>query len=113
MPRQSLKNLATPFCDDERMFTATAIGFVILVWRFLAFVDDYIADIPLGRKLGSIAAGVLGALSIVSPPAFAAGTNRYITEASKPIVEWITNSIQDVLDGPVSPTPTTQPTSMP
>lgn len=75
---------------------AVAAIVVFFVWKILALVDDYLVDIPIARRLGTAMAAVLAFVAVVSPPAFAAGTNRYVDEEAKQITEWFTNSLKDV-----------------
>lgn len=76
---------------------AFSVIIVITIWRVLAFVHDHIADIRVGRKIGTIAATALAAIAVVSPPTFAAGTTRYIDQEAQQMAAWLTESIRTVL----------------
>lgn len=78
---------------------------VLATWKLLAFIDEYIADFQLARRLGTAAAMALATIAVLSPPAFAAGTTRYIDGETRRITEWFVDSIRDAVNRPEAPPP--------
>ena len=91
------------------MFTAIIVGSVILVWRALAFIDDYLADVPVFRKIGSGLAVTIALFAIFDNAVFAAGTGIYLQHETDQWVAWFRASLAHVMK-PITPPATTTTT---
>ena len=82
------------------MWQGLIITTVVILWKVLSFVDSYLEG-KLATQLGRVAIIAIGAISWLSPGAFAAGTKRFVDAEAKAVTEWFTESLSHIFEAPV------------
>ena len=101
----------TPLRQSDGMWQGLIITVVVILWKMLSFIDAYL-DGRLATRVGRAVVVGIAAISWLVPGAFAAGTKQFVDAESKVFTSWLTRSLRDVLDWPISVlTPTTPSTT--